>query len=80
MKKITKQDERVKLLLKEFNIPRTVNEAIDRIWTRECLRGTALARGPKFYNHLNKLPSKMESMGLIEHIGFSNKEKIWSRK
>jgi len=73
---------KVELLLKEFKTPRTMNQAMDRIWTREVGNKKAISRGPRFYTHLNKLPTILEREGLIAEIdkivGPTGKlEKVW---
>ena len=76
------KNKRVDMLLNEFKIARTVNEAIDRIFIREVKNDKAISRGPRFYCHLNKLVSNMEKNHLIRcvdtKIGPTNRlEKIW---
>lgn len=70
------------LLLCEFKKLSTVNEAMGRIWVREVKSNATLARGPRFYTHLNKLPTMLQKYELIEQVGecvgpTNRVEKIW---
>ena len=60
----------------------TVNSVINRIFENDVLKGEAIDRGPFYYTHLNKLPTKLEELGIIEHAGFdigatNREEKLW---
>lgn len=60
----------------------TTNEVIDSIFTRDLYEGNVLARGWRFYVHLNKQTTVLESHKLIEHCGekvgkLGKLEKVW---
>lgn len=62
--------------------PTTINNVINRIFKNDVLRGNAVDRGPFYYTHLNKLPTKLEELGVIEHVGYdigatNRQEKVW---
>jgi hypothetical protein len=61
----------------------TINEAIENIWIGLDSQ-QRLAKGWRYFVHLNKLAAPMERMGLIEFTGKyrigSKKEKIWRIK
>ena len=71
------------LLMRYFKRkPSTTNEVIDRIFKAERKSGRINSRDWKFYVHLNKLPVKLEALGLIKststRIGLTGKiEKVW---
>jgi len=75
--------EKMELLLNEFNetIPSTINNAIERIKSRDDACGQF--RSWRFYVHLNKLPAQMRKKGLIGVVGRTTepgkKEKLWVR-
>lgn len=61
---------------------RTINQVINAIYERDLEKGKdfALARGWKFYTHLNKLFAPMERDNLVKHIGYDKQgEKLWVR-
>ncbi len=77
--------ERIKLLKKQFKKPRTMNQAIERIWNSDMKRGVERPRKWLFYTHLNKLAKPMERMGIIKlhghEVGPTNRtEKVWVLK
>ena len=62
--------------------PSTINLVINRIFENDVLKGNAIDRGPFYYTHLNKLPTKLEELGVIEHVGYdigstNRTEKVW---
>ena len=63
---------------------RTINETIDSIFNHEIRTGKVRERTWQFYNHLNKLWSKLEKDGFVEVIGYKTgptrrTEKVWRR-
>ena len=77
------RDRRINLILNELKAgPQTINEIINKIWRRDISNLEAIEKGPKYYNHLNKLPVIMVEKKLIEHIGYKQgpsgqNEKVW---
>jgi len=70
------------LLMRQLRSPRTINEAIQRIFESDQRTGRTTNRNWKFYVHLNKLPAQMKRKGLIDIVdtvkGPTNRtEKVW---
>lgn len=75
---------RVKRFLGKFEEPRTCNEVIDEIFEEDVNDGVALEKGPRYYNHLNKLPAVLWRNGYLDEVGekpgpTGKWEKVWRR-
>ena len=73
-----------KRILNELSKPRTANEVIDILFDKDVKSGDINKMSWKYYVHLNKLFSPMETSGLIENNGLKlgptkKFEKVWVR-
>ena len=82
---VTDTMSRMDLLLKQFRVPRTANEAIEKIYKADVKKGLEFVnknRSWKFYVHLNKVVAPLAKQGLIVQVDTKvgpskRKEKVW---
>ena len=71
-------EQRKLLLLKHFKKAQTINDVIQTIFEKDVREGTAIAKGWRYYVHLNKFPSQLKTEKRLAHVGEDSKgEKLW---